>query len=549
MSEAGKTTFRSLTAMSGALGDVQAKLAELGLNMSVWDTELNCVVPGSPSCALCLAICGTVNRCEDSVRKFAAQIVSGNRPATGRTASGGCLIGVPVTHRRRLLGAAVACFPVREMVDQESLARLCHQYELDLEVIEGYARQDCRHNLEQADTFLKMLGWLLTQAQATQTAQNELATLSTNLSSTYEEMSLLYKISGAVRVTHGPEHFLQEVCNDLFEVISTPVAAVVHSPHEDGAEGVVVTAGHVEGDQMQLDRLASTVLDAVRAGGPIVHNEFVMPPGLGDMPPIRNLVAVPIGTESDKIGALLAFNKDGDFDTVDLKLMSSIAGQGGVFLANNRLYADLQELLMGVLHALTATIDAKDPYTCGHSQRVAMISRRIAAEYGLEDERVQRIYLMGVLHDIGKVGVPEAVLCKPGKLTDEEFEEIKRHSARGAKILGGIRQLEDVIPGILAHHERLDGSGYPNGLRGDEVPLEARIVGLADGFDAMTSDRTYRKALPLDVVIEEIRTHSGTQFDPDLVKVLLAMDLQEYLEELRSPERTVFSIELGRGKS
>ena len=361
-------------------------------------------------------------------------------------------------------------------------------------------------------------------------------------------MSLLYKISGAVRVTHGPEHFLQEVCNDLFEVISTPVAAVVHSPHEDGAEGVVVTAGHVEGDQMQLDRLASTVLDAVRAGGPIVHNEFVMPPGLGDMPPIRNLVAVPIGTESDKIGALLAFNKDGDFDTVDLKLMSSIAGQGGVFLANNRLYADLQELLMGVLHALTATIDAKDPYTCGHSQRVAMISRRIAAEYGLEDERVQRIYLMGLLHDIGKVGVPEAVLCKPGDLTDEEFEEIKRHSARGAKILGGIRQLDDVIPGILAHHERLDGSGYPNKLRGDEVPLEARIVGLADGFDAMTSDRTYRKALPLDVVINEIRTHAGTQFDSDLVNILLGMDLQAYLEELRSSEQAAFSIELGQGQ-
>ncbi|MCK4600958.1 MAG: HD domain-containing protein, partial [Phycisphaerae bacterium] len=127
-------------------------------------------------------------------------------------------------------------------------------------------------------------------------------------------------------------------------------------------------------------------------------------------------------------------------------------------------------------------------------------------------------------------------LCKPGRLTEQEYAHIKKHPMVAARILGGIRQLDDVAVGILTHHERLDGGGYPQGLSGEEVPMEGRIIGLADCFDAMSSDRCYRDALPLSVVVEEIRTHAGTQFDVDLVKKFLAIDLETFLNEIRNDE-------------
>ena len=249
---------------------------------------------------------------------------------------------------------------------------------------------------------------------------------------------------------------------------------------------------------------------------------------------ITTLIAVPLMSSDQCKGMVLGINKiDAEFDTIDLKLISSIASQAAVFLENHHLYEDLQDLLMGMLHALTASIDAKDPYTCGHSRRVALVSRKLAELCGLDEDRAERVYLAGLLHDIGKIGVPEAVLCKTGRLTDEEFDEIKRHPEVGAKILGGIPQMDDLMGGILHHHERLDGKGYPKGLSGGDIPVAALIVGLADGFDAMTSSRTYRSAMMLEAVTAEIRRCSGTQFDPHLVELMLSLDLESFLDELR----------------
>jgi HD-GYP domain-containing protein (c-di-GMP phosphodiesterase class II) len=211
-----------------------------------------------------------------------------------------------------------------------------------------------------------------------------------------------------------------------------------------------------------------------------------------------------------------------------------VADEAAVFTENAFLYEDLQQLLIGMLRALTSSVDAKDPYTCGHSERVALIASRIAAESGLDAYTVGRIYLAGLLHDIGKIGVPEAVLTKPGRLTADEFGQMRKHPEIGAHILSGIKQVEDLIAGVLFHHERMDGRGYPQKLAGPAVPLFGRIVGLADCFDAMTSDRTYRRALPLEATLAEIRRCAGTQFDPRIVEAFLRLDPAELLRQSRS---------------
>jgi HD-GYP domain-containing protein (c-di-GMP phosphodiesterase class II) len=532
--------------VAGTLKLLGKQLRELGMTLSIWDHLGGNVGGFDPCCEFCQVVCDTGTGCVDCARDLAARIVGDAGPGEMSAWCGGCLVGVPVYRRRRLIGAAVGCFPVRRMLDEESLARMCDRMRLDRRHIADLLRENCRHCEDEAGDFLNVLQWLLQRDQEIRVAQNELATLTVNLGTTYEELSLLYHISGEMLVTQRPRVFLENVCNELLDVMSISTAAAIVYAHPAASEDeIIVTAGSDELGESKIKLLASTqiVPRFTKSKRAILDNRFV-PAGdveLGGA--VKNLIAVPLITEDSLIGVLIGLNKaPDDFDSVDLKLINSIGNQGSVFLANSHLYADLEDLLMGVLHALTASIDAKDPYTCGHSQRVAMISKRLAEERGFPSERVERIYLCGLLHDIGKLGVPESTLLKEGKLTVEEYESVKRHPDIGSEILGGIRQLDDVVVWIRAHHERPDGKGYPQGLKHEEIPVEGLIVGLADGFDAMTSDRTYRKGLSLEDAIEEIRCNSGTQFDPDCAETLLSLDLQAFLEDLRKSQGDVLTV-------
>lgn len=182
---------------------------------------------------------------------------------------------------------------------------------------------------------------------------------------------------------------------------------------------------------------------------------------------------------------------------------------------------EIEELSLHVVHSIADAIDAKDAYTKGHSGRVAEYSREIAKRYGYSLERQEEIYMMGLLHDVGKIGVPDAVINKPGKLTDEEYAKIKTHPGRGAKILENIQEMPKLAIGARWHHERFDGRGYPDGLSGMEIPEEARIIAVADAYDAMTSNRSYRGIIPQEVVKGEIEKGSGTQFDPIFAAIML----------------------------
>ena len=185
---------------------------------------------------------------------------------------------------------------------------------------------------------------------------------------------------------------------------------------------------------------------------------------------------------------------------------------------------DLKELFYKTIKSISSALDAKDPYTHGHSMRVTLYSIILAKELNIPQNKLELVETAGLLHDIGKIAIPTAILCKPGKLTDDEFVIMKSHPVNSEKLIASIKKLHDVSPGVKHHHERWDGRGYPDHLAGEDIPYSARIIALADTYDAMTSTRSYRKALSHEVAIEEIKKCAGTQFDPVLAEKFVEIE-------------------------
>jgi HD-GYP domain-containing protein (c-di-GMP phosphodiesterase class II) len=396
----------------------------------------------------------------------------------------------------------------------------------------------------------EMLGFLARDFQTAVRTDEQIEMIGTELARVYEELVLLHKVGMNMRVTESDTNFLQLACDSLTDIVLVEGIAILLERYIDGERKLVIAAGSglIDIDERMAAVLHSRLIDEVAKGREALLDSEVDAPFKFNWPEnIRNIIAVPLCTKekSDSglshrarndvaiIGLMVAVNRidKADFDSTDVKLFTSVASGCAVFIENGRLFRDLKELFVGSLKALTSSIDAKDQYTRGHSERVALISRWIAERMSerqpLDEEQVHRIYLAGLLHDIGKIGIDEQVLRKNGKLTPEERECIQRHPSIGASILRGIKQMRDIVPGVLCHHERIDGTGYPDGLRGDEIPLTGKIVGLADSFDAMTSRRVYRDALSIETALDEIRRGLGTQFDATVGTVFLESDVHQ----------------------
>ena len=386
----------------------------------------------------------------------------------------------------------------------------------------------------QVARFTTAIGAMCRDAVELEKRNRELASLSGELSHSYEELSLLYKLSSGMTVSRSPEDFLREACQEL-QLVSgmqwTALVLVADEPRLDDLGGRAFSAGSPRVGPRELERSGRALM------GRLMENDaprvFDDPSGsgiegLGEL--AASLLAVPLRGDGGRLGVLLAGDKlDGSSITsVDSKLCDSLAGTLAIFLRNTMLFADTQSMFLGSLRALTAAIDAKDSYTHGHSERVALLSRMLAEAAGLEEEYCERVHLSGLVHDVGKIGVPETVLSKPGKLTEQEFEQIKKHPEIGAHILQDIRQMHDLIPGVLYHHERWDGRGYPHGVAGRNIPLLGRLIGLADAFDAMSSNRTYRTGLKRREVLSEVIRCRGSQFDPELADLFIQLDFAQF---------------------
>jgi HD-GYP domain-containing protein (c-di-GMP phosphodiesterase class II) len=359
----------------------------------------------------------------------------------------------------------------------------------------------------------------------------------------WEAMMVIERLHGAAKIHKDPVRERRRVLRCAGELTGAQSMAwvPVHRDDEVVIEGEKLLSPW---DCAQLANVLAAQADWEKSGYAIINETRETSWG-ARFPQVLNLLAVPIA-DRRLTGWVLALNKrrgsvrgpggreartpqakGGDetgpaggsplivpFRRTDAALVLPFTSLLGLHARASRRYLHVKDLLVGLTRALTAAIDAKDAYTYGHSERVARAAVELGRELGLQDDELSDIYLAGLLHDIGKIGVRDDVLTKRGPLTDDERKHIQQHVITGHRILADLRAIEHLLPGVLYHHERYDGNGYPEGLKGDAIPLLARILAVADSFDAMNTSRPYRTAMLPDRVDAILREGSGTQWDP-----------------------------------
>lgn len=360
------------------------------------------------------------------------------------------------------------------------------------------------------------------------------------LSHKMETIQVMHSIDRSILSILEPQEILETVVRMIARVVPCDRATVALVDHDKG--GLTYAAGFgLKDDIVKIpvipfkDTIATEVIESGR------------PQYLADLRKIKGLpllerrlaerevlshLRLPLITKGEvKAILFIGARRSSAFTSEDLSILEKMAVQIGVALENARLMTDLENLFIGTVKSLSSAIDAKSPWTAGHSERVTKYALEIGKVMGLSEKELKDIELAGLLHDVGKIGTYEAILDKPGKLSEEELALMKKHPAKGAEILSTIKQLNEVIPAIRHHHEFFDGRGYPDGLKGESIPLSARILAVADTVDAMGADRPYRKGKPMDAIIAELKRCSGTQFDP---KVILA-----FLKIISNPSHIV----------
>ncbi|WP_182868039.1 HD-GYP domain-containing protein [Rhodopirellula sp. JC639] len=359
----------------------------------------------------------------------------------------------------------------------------------------------------------------------------EVDSLTNQVMQDFEELSLIRALASSLELPQTEEDTDEFVLASLMPLVSGVGAVSIAAILVDDS-GTQKRSPLWTGSRLIPDPSIFELIDSHREElrlQPVVRNRNVGDGHCG-VPGLDEYIVVECCSEGRLHGWVMACNRVKDdtddvpwaqlgFTTVQASLMETATNQLAAQLNNIRLLRQKEELFTDVIRALVNAVEARDPYTCGHSERVASFARCLASKIGFTTAECERIYLTGLLHDVGKIAIPDGVLQKPNRLNDEERAIIETHTDSGWRILQELEALQDILPGVLYHHEHWNGEGYPDQLAGENIPIDGRILAVCDAFDAMTSDRPYRKGMSIDRATGILNEGAGTFWDPNLIQV------------------------------
>ncbi len=355
-------------------------------------------------------------------------------------------------------------------------------------------------------------------------SQAEAKELARQLEHSFEDLYLYDRITSQIKSLQLSEQMMRYLMIEIVENMQGDAAFVTLPCHPEYNIQIVrpETADRLQGTETfltDLEAMARPKINSPDDNCFILNDSRENPDSRRLAPAPYRFLMVGVRHRQQLFGwlGLVAFNLNEIFRQGELRMLKAMAEQLAIVIANTNLYADLEQFSVNMVSSLISAIEAKDAYARGHSERVHRYAMMLAQAYGLKGDPLKALKWAAILHDVGKIGVPEEILLKPGKLTDEESACIKKHPEKGHKILKAVAQLTPSMGGILHHHERYDGRGYPRGLSGDEIPLAARMIAVADTFDSFTSNRPYRNSKSRQEAMAIIESVAGTQLDPDMV--------------------------------
>jgi HD-GYP domain-containing protein (c-di-GMP phosphodiesterase class II) len=476
------------------------------LNIQVWDGK-GLVFSSAPDQAS--------SPVTSEIRDLSARILSLEAPQNTSHQGHHTICGVPLRTTGKIVGALIAYSS-----DSEKTGKPKKTYFASPLVRPGGSRQA---DMQETQTFLALLAGLMEERWVSREESEEMAE---ELSKHFEDLYLYSKVATQIKTLRFSNAMLMELIKEILETMRADLAFARLPGREE--YNAFLSAEAVPEKRPALEFFVKNLVTAIPENEPsladnyfIINDSRISPTFSKLHPRPYRFLAVMTRHAENFYGwlGLVSFNLKEIFRRSELRLLISIAEQVAVVISNTDLYNDLERFVFNVVKSLVYAIEAKDVYTRGHSERVSRYCLLMAEHLQLEENQKNHLHWASILHDIGKIGIPESILTKPDRLTDEEYRTIRDHPEKGHTILKPLDQLSASLPSILHHHERYDGTGYPRRLKGEEIPLLARVIAVADTFDAITSDRAYRPARTPQEALAIIKEVAGSQLDPALVDI------------------------------